>query len=296
MDCTLDILVARPDVGFLPLTVPHLVRSCRFPFRRRRLVVDTAPVSGDYNSRPGIGTLDELRGICRALRDARIVDSIEEINYAEPVRKGIMVRHFGEDPGLTHDYKGYPVYGMAYGIATAETDFYLHFDSDMLLHQGPEANWIAAGIELLGRDPDVLCVLPLPGPPTADGSLHQPYAEYRHDPRGLYIFKAFTSRKFLIDVSRFESALPLRLEHRPAWSGDTARRLQSWEAMVGERLRQSRYVRADLASASAWTLHPLDHGPAFLRALPDIIARVERGEFPAGQAGRFDLLPSLWDV
>lgn len=296
MSCMLDILVSRLDVGFLRLTIPHLVRSCRFPLRRRRLLIDTWPLSGEYAHRPGIGTLDEVNQICEELRDREIVDSVEKIDYSEPIRREIMVRHFGSDPGLTHNAKGYPVYGMAYGIATAGVDYYLHFDSDMLLYQAPETSWIADGISLLHSDPGILCVLPLPGPPTADGSLHQPYTRYSYDPRGHYIFKAFTSRKFLIDVARFESTLPLRLRYRESTPGDPAPGLASWEVMVSELLRDSRYVRADLASPTAWSLHPLDHGPRFVACLPEIIARVERGWFPPGQAGHYDLLPEHWSV
>jgi hypothetical protein len=293
VDCLLDILVSQADVDFLAQTVPHLVRSCRFPFRRRRLLVDTRPLSGDYAARAGVGTVEDLLRLCAALERDGVVDRVEMIDYSESVRLEIMVRHFGEDPDSTHSAKGYPLYGMAYGIATAGAAYYLHFDSDMLLYQAPEASWVAAGIDLLRRDADVLCVLPLPGPPTADGSLDQPYTGYDIDPRGYYVFKAFTSRKFLIDVGRFESALPLRLRYRPSKRGGPPR-LEPWEVLVSDLLRGSRYVRADLASPTAWTLHPPDHGPQFLRSLPEIIARVERGWFPPGQAGKYDLVSELW--
>jgi hypothetical protein len=291
----LDILVSRTDVGFLPLTVPHLVRSCRFPFRRRRLLVDTRPLSGDYASRPGVGTMEDLHQRCHEFLRDGVVDTVQLIDYSEPVRREVMIRHFGVDPGSTHSAKGYPLYGMAYGIATAGTDYYLHFDSDMLLYQAPGASWVGDAIGLFQRDPDVLCVLPRPGPPTADGSLDQPYTGYSYDPRGHYVFKAFTSRKFLIDVARFESALPLRLRYLPGKPG-RAPRLEPWEVLVSDLLRDSRYVRADLASPTAWTLHPRDHGPHFLQSLPEIISRVEQGWFPPGQAGKYDLVPELWAV
>src|SRR5262245_24317376 len=103
MYCTLDILVSRPDLGFIRLTVPHIVRGCRFPFRRRRLLVDTAPLSGQYAGRPGIGTMDELRSVCGALRLAGVVDTVEEIDYSEPLRRKIMTSHFGDATVPTHD-------------------------------------------------------------------------------------------------------------------------------------------------------------------------------------------------
>jgi hypothetical protein len=296
MDCMLNILVSRADVGFLPLTVSHLVRSCAFPFRCRRLLVDSRPLSGEFAARPGIGTLDELHRLCHALRRDGVVDSVAEIDYSEPVRRGIMTRHFGRDLGLTHDSRGCCVYGRAYGIATAGTEYFLHFDSDMLLYQAAGTDWVATGIDLLQSDPNVFCVLPLPGPPTADGSLDQPYNSYSRDLRGHYVFKTFTSRKFLIDVARFESALPLPPPGRPGEAGDSRPCPGSWEAMVSKLLRDSHYVRADLASPTAWTLHPVDHGPEFIRSLPEIIAQVERGWFPPAQAGKYDLVPELWGL
>src|SRR4051794_13370156 len=116
LDCTLDILVSRMDLGFLPLTVPHLVRSCRFPFRRRRLLVDSRAPSGDYALRSGIGTLEDLLRLCQALKRDGVVDTVEVIDNSESVRRAVMRHHFGVDPGSTHSAKGYPLYGMAYGI------------------------------------------------------------------------------------------------------------------------------------------------------------------------------------
>ena len=38
-------------------TIPHLVRMSNFNFIQRVLFMDTAPLSGDKVTRPGIGTL-----------------------------------------------------------------------------------------------------------------------------------------------------------------------------------------------------------------------------------------------
>ncbi|WP_277882143.1 hypothetical protein [Oculatella sp. FACHB-28] len=41
--------------------------------------------------------------------------------------------------------------------------------------------------------------------------------------------------------------------------------------MVSRRLEETEYVRAVLGSPKAWTLHPIDRKPKFIKALPDII-------------------------
>jgi hypothetical protein len=70
--------------------------------------------------------------------------------------------------------------------------------------------------------------------------------------------------------------------------------LWTWESMVSRRLRTSSYIRADLASPKAWTLHSHDHSEDFVEAFPRIIHRVEQGWFPRQQAGRYDLQLEFW--
>ena len=85
--CSLSIMVARTDLPFMMHTIPHLVRSCNFPFFKRVLVMDTAPLSGDKVSRPGVGTLDDLRTCCQKLIDDDIMDEVIEMDYSEEYRR-----------------------------------------------------------------------------------------------------------------------------------------------------------------------------------------------------------------
>ena len=64
--------------------------------------------------------------------------------------------------------------------------------------------------------------------------------------------------------------------------------------MIGYRLQETGFVRADLASTRAWTLHPDERGEPFEAALPDLIARIEKGDYPAEQGGYYDLQFDLW--
>jgi hypothetical protein len=70
--------------------------------------------------------------------------------------------------------------------------------------------------------------------------------------------------------------------------------LDSWEIMVSRKLDQTHYFRGVLANPKAWTLHPKDRSPEFIEALPRIIQRIEAGDYPAEQAGHYDLILKLW--
>jgi hypothetical protein len=299
--CDLSILVARTDTGFMLRTIPHLVRTCRFPFARRFLMVDTAPLGRRYGRKPGIGTAEELQACCTQLLQAGVVDALVPIDYSPDTRRRIYRKHFAGPMRQTHSHGGYPILGSIEALEGSRADYLVHFDSDMLLHQDPGFSWIDEGIKQLRAHPDLLAVLPRSGPPHPDGRLRQQEETgeaYQPDARGIYCFKTFTSRVFLVDPRRFDRLLPLR-PRLPVLdllrNYLTARStMPEWETMIGYRLQETAFVRADLSSTRAWTLHPDERGERFEAALPDLIARIEAGYYPAGQGGYYDLLLDLW--
>ena len=117
--------------------------------------------------------------------------------------------------------------------------------------------------------------------------------------RGLYLFKNFTSRHYLIHKERFLSLLPLKplwlswrdpIKSRLFGSG----KMLCWEAMVQHALEKSHMWRADLMSDQAWSLHPGDRSEKFYQLLPQIIKSVHINEFPEKQRGHFDLKLNDW--
>jgi hypothetical protein len=301
VSCDLSILVARIDTRFMLHTIPHLVRSCRFPFARRFLMVDTAPLGRRYRKRPGIGTAEELQACCAQLLQAGVVDAIVPIDYSPGYRRRIYRKHFAGPMRRTHSNGGYPILGSIAAVEESRADYLVHFDSDMLLYQEPGFNWIDEGIRLLREHPDIVAVLPRSGPPHRDGRLRQQEETgeaFQTDARGLYCFKTFTSRVFLIDRRGFDRVLPLRPRLpvvellRNYLTGYNT--MPEWEVMVGYRLRETAFVRADLASTRAWTLHPEERGERFEAMLPDVIARIESGSYPPEQGGYYDLQLDLW--
>jgi hypothetical protein len=299
--CDLSILVARTDTRFMLQTIPHLVRTCGFPFARRFLMVDTAPLGRRFRRKPGIGTAEELQACCTRLIRAGVMDGMVPIDYSPHYRRRLYGKHVAGPMRQTHSNGGYPILGSIAALEESRADFLVHFDSDMLLYQDPGFSWIDQGIRLLRENPDLLAVLPRSGPPHRDGRLRQQEATgeaFELDPRGIYCFKTFTTRVFLIDRRRFDRLLPLRsrlpvmeLLRNYLTAHNT---MPEWETMIGYRLQETAFVRADLTSTQAWTLHPDDRGERFEAALPGVIARIEAGDYPPEQGGYYDLRLDLW--
>ncbi|MBE7384218.1 MAG: hypothetical protein F6J95_022705 [Leptolyngbya sp. SIO1E4] len=322
MPVSVWILAARTDLPYLQTTIPHLIKTCNYPFVERVLALDTAPLSGDKLQRYGTGSQHDVRQACQALIDAGVMDRIVEIDYDPALVDQIYAKYFGAAQaqlmrGHTHNWKGSTVYASLYCIEKAASDYYLHFDADMLLYQAPDFNWISEAIQLLQTTPTISAIRPLCGPPHPEGKLFQPHS-FKQDERGFYAHKFFSMRAYLVDRRRFAqlSPIPLSWKFKPLWSrwvpkplqaisAKVERRLRpgtgpmqgaisSFEPMTSERLEQTEYVRADLASPKAWTVHPAKHSPEFIQALPHLIQLIEKGIYPSEQAGHYDLDLPAW--
>ena len=200
----------------------------------------------------------------------------------------------------THCFRGYPIYGSFKQFLDTDSKYILHLDCDMIFHEAASFSWIKEGIKVMEENEDILCVLPRGGPPTKDGSLQQGTTPYKTDEkRGLFLFKNFTSRHYLMHRERFLSLLPLKplwlswrepIKSRLFGNG----KMLCWETMVEHALKKSDLWRADLMTDQAWSLHPGDRSAEFYQLLPQIIDSVNRNEFPEEQRGHFDLRLCNW--
>lgn len=297
--CTLSINICLTDLPFLSHTIPHIVKSCRYPFVERMLVIDTAPMKGRYRNNSSLPNMIELEKAAQELVNQGYIDTVVKVDYKPKVLISIIKKHLGHSIWETHDFRDAPIYAYLYAYEVAQGDYFLHFDADMLLYQAAGYNWIEAGIEYLKKYPEILTVTPLPGPPDKNLNLKQQEVSYKYDLRGFFTFKEFTARRYLLDRRRFDDCLPLPLSYI-SWKRRLASyltrhsALERWEGMLTNKLLASKYIRADIASPKAWTLHALEHGTKFLELLPDIITRIEQGDYPAGQTGDYDLQLELW--
>lgn len=290
--CTLSFLASCYDVGFLEHTIRHVVRACRYPFLERILNIDLDSGRGD--------ALLTLRQICQRLIADSVIDRVVEFDRTIAHDSALVARYF--DPSRIRrprDHRNIPLFGWVSGIEACTTQYLLHFDCDILLHHQPGYNWIDEGVRLLRRRGDIMSVAPHPGPPALNGMVYQrATVKWRRDD-GFLAFNSFTTRRYLIDTERFQEFLPVRLTHCP-WKKRIRRWFRgqgtanTWERHMKTALAESRFCRADLDTPHAWTLHCKPRGKLFEDALPQIIARIERGEFPERQAGHYNLKLDLW--
>ncbi len=208
--------------------------------------------------------------------------------------------HLGKPYRETHCFRGYPIHGSIRQFHHKESDYILHLDCDMLFYEKEGFSWIATGIRLMEENEDILCVLPRGGPPTSEGDLHQGTTHYKKDDsRGVFLFKNFTSRHYLIHRERFLGMLPMK----PTWLSWREPiksllfgngKMLCWETTVEKAMEQSTLWRADLMTDEAWSLHPGERSIEFHEKIPSITKQVIQGHFPATQAGHFDLRLGDW--
>ena len=295
------IFTARSDASFIAHTLPSLFQMLKKANVTPQVVIDTTTPGGVLGK---ASTKTHLSGLLDKLSVLQEKGHLFKTDQFSPDLREVQMLssiHFGVPHRETHCFRGYPVHGSIHQFHQKDSDYILHLDCDMIFYESPGFSWIQEGIKIMEQNEDILCVLPRGGPPTKDDTLHQGNTVYKVDEnRGLYLFKNFTSRHYLIHKERFLSLLPLK----PLWLSwrepiksrlfGTGKML-CWEAMVEHALDKSNLWRADLMTDQTWSLHPADRSEQFYQLLPQIIDSVNLNEFPEEQRGHFDLRLSDWN-
>ena len=294
------IFTARSDASFIAHTLPSLFQMLKKANVTPHVVIDTTTPGGVLGK---ASNKTHLSGLLDKLNALKEEGHLFETDQFSPDLKEVQMLssiHFGVPHRETHCFRGYPVHGSIHQFHQKDSDYILHLDCDMIFHETLGFSWIKEGIRIMEENEDILCVLPRGGAPTKGGSLHQGTTSYKVDEnRGLYLFKNFTSRHYLIHRERFLSLLPLKplwlswrepIKSRLLGNG----KMLCWEAMVQHALEKSHMWRADLMTEKAWSIHPGDRSHEFYKLLPQIIDSVNRNEFPAEQRGHFDLRLKDW--
>lgn len=245
----------------------------------------------------------ELSDIIEILEEIKIQHSFEvEVLSPDPDEvRHLSKIHMGKPYWETHCFRGYPIHGSIRQFHKDDSDYILHLDCDMIFYEKEGFSWITKGIRLMEENEDILCALPRGGAPTSDGKLHQGTTHYaKDDSRGVYLFKNFTSRHYLINRKRFLELLPMKplwlswrepLKSRLFGNG----KMLCWESIVEHAMENSIFWRADLMTSKAWSIHPGERCEKFKKLIPQVINKVNLGEYPKGQAGHFDLLLDCWE-
>lgn len=294
-ECTFVLLTNPNDVQFVNEIIQHLLRMCSIHFREVIVVADDLP---------------QARATSPKHCHVQLFELIEELLHNNTVSRCVRLstipsltlasKYFGSQISATRDHRGVPLFGWIAGLESAKTDFVVHFDSDILLHQAKGHDWINEGITLIQEDPLAMFVSPLPGPPTPDRKFFDQDFPPTFDKRGNFRFKTFSSRRFLVSKDRLDNLLPTPMQYisnkrRLLMQFGLGNALWTWEYCVSYALERSKYYRVNLRSPNAWAIHCPNHGRAWLRYLPALIKEVECGNYPVEQGGHYDLLLSAWN-
>jgi hypothetical protein len=299
---TLQINLAPPDLKHVRYTLPHQLRRWAPQVDEILLTVDVHRSRGRYGEgweegRVGLRAL--LDECCQAYPRARAL----EVDYAQEVATRLSRAYFGGQPIPLKDYAGAPFYAYIFGIDAAQHEYVLHMDSDMLFGGGG-AGWIEEAVGLLAARGDVFACNPLPGPPTADGTLRSQVLEREPSPSLAYRARGVSTRILLLDRRRLRE----RLAPITIWPAPTKRQyLQAWldgnppkhtlEDCISRAMAKQGLLRIDFLGAAPgmWSLHPPFRSPQFYVQLPRLIEQIETGVVPEGQRGDHDLNDSMVD-
>jgi hypothetical protein len=240
---------------------------------------------------------------------------MQEVDYSADAREAVRRRFFSRERQCPlKAFDGGPFYAYFYGLLSANADYVLHMDSDMLFGGGSQT-WLGEAVAVIEADPAALFAGPLPGPPRADGELKGSHGSFpglenvRPPVRLDYPFPAFkfasvSTRVFLMSLARFDERVGSLLLVRP----DARRRVQAglyrqepW-TMPAEEVLTAAMVKQDLSridflgqGPGMFSLHPPYRSAEFYRCLPTLIQRIERGDIPDGQLGDYDVNGSMVD-
>jgi hypothetical protein len=293
------IFTARSDALFIESSIPSLIKISEKINSKINLILDTSDPTGVLGTSLPQSDLNEITSKIENLQSFLNFDFVTTAYDLKSIQSKNRLQ-FNYPHKETHCFRGYPIYGSFKQFFDNDADYILHLDCDMIFYESPGFSWIEEGTRIMEENEDILCVLPRGGPPTRDGLLHQGTTDYRvDDKRGLYLFKNFTSRHYLIHKERYMSLLPLRPQWL-SWREPIKSRLFGngkmlcWETMVEKALDKSNLWRADLMTDQAWSLHSGDRSEEFYNLLPKIIDCVNNSKFPEEQRGHFDLQLNNW--
>jgi hypothetical protein len=250
---------------------------------------------------------------------ATLVDSapdtrrLIEVDYGEATAQQVADEFFNGGRVPSKDCYGAPFYPYFVGLRSVPTRYVLHMDCDMLFGGGA-AGWLVEAIGLLESRPEVLFVSPLAGPPGASARIPRDVrrAQRRTQSFGsspvledeasrTYRLRHVSSRIFVADLERLREVSPVPVFDAPPWTFGSDLATTPYlpaEISLSGLMHQRGLLRLDYLGKGAgmWFVHPGQRGPAFVSNLPNLIAALERNEFPVAQSGHFELSDSWLDA
>jgi hypothetical protein len=298
---TLQINMAPSDLPHAVHTLPHQLRQWRGQVDEVLLTVDLRRSTGHYAT-----AWDErLPGFLRLMQEHTSKDSaihVREVDYSSQAREKVSRQFFGNQLIPDRDYMGAPFYAYFAGFSQARYDYILHMDSDMLFGGGSQT-WLAEAIRLMQQRPEVVACNPLPGPPTADGTLLSQTLVPAPYTSPAFLSEGVSTRIIFFNRQRLLSLLAPLSVFAPSWHRAYLARLagippyEPAESSLSTGARQKGVMRMDFLGEEPgmWALHPPYRSALFYERLPFLIRQIETDDIPEGQRGDHDLNQSMID-
>lgn len=301
---SLQINFAPPDARFAGTVLPHQLRVWANQ-------VDEIVLSLDLNrSRSAqFGTdWDEHVETIRSILDAACREHpharVREVDYSPAARRAVSDSFFGGQLAPLKDFRGGPYYSYFRGLLDCTHPLVFHIDADMMFG-GTSQRWMAEAVELLRSDDDALVINPLPGPPSADGTMVES-DQYlpRKVAQDTYAFSYVSTRIFLADLKRLRERLcPLPADRLPGLrmrlGALRARRTTHDlpENVLSRAMAAANMHRLDMLGSSPgmWAIHPVTRDQRYYQSLSRLIERTERGDVTPEQRGRYNVHQSMLD-
>lgn len=298
---TLQINLAPTDLPHARYILPHQLRQWAGQVDEVLLVVDLHQSRGRFAE----GWKERLPGL-RLLIDECCTQyahaHARDVDYSDEIAARLGALFFGGKSVPVKDWNGGPFYSYFFGLYAAKYDYVFHMDSDMM-YGGGSSTWITEAVQLLTERADVLLCSPLPGPPTADGSLRSQTLEPEAYPPLAFRDSRLSTRHFLFDRNRFYA----RIKHLPLTPAPSFR---AWQALIernppydlpevifSRAMSEHGLLRMQFLGndPGMWSLHPLYRPQTFYDRLPTLIQQIEAGAIPEAQRGCHDLNESMID-
>jgi len=313
---TLQINLHPSDVRHAVSTLDHQLAVWGGQVDRTVLTVDTRQSrSGRYRDAQYEDNRSRLFRLIERLAGERSGVELVEVDYSPRAMAATKERYFSRAEAYPEKaFDGGPFHAYFYGLMAADADYIVHMDSDMLFGGGSQ-RWLDEATGWFDKVPQALFTGPLPGPPRPDGTLADlhgamPGKRSLPAPQRLrcdypaYRFQSVSTRIFVFNQKRFDTKLGSFDVLRP----DFKRRLRAQvfkqapvtmpaEEAMTDTLLKRQFCRIDfLGSGSGlYSLHPPYRTEQFYRELPNLIARIVRGDIPEAQRGDYDINASMID-
>ena len=300
------------DIGYVPVLLPHQVRAWAPQVERIHVTLDThGAVAGHYKAVDMEAKLARMRETLAAIAADEPKLVIDEVDPSPEARARVARQWFGRDDMPLKAWNGSPIYAYLFGMSATGADQVVHFDGDMLFGGG-STDWVAEALDVLHEEDDCAFVSPLSGPPHPDGELigqGEHWKDTRFGPiegrERAYRFNTVSTRIFLTSITllkeRLGGPVPMRAPGLKEWLFaallENPRETIELERMLAEAMAASGLCRIDMLGSAPgmWTLHPPYRSDEFYARLPELVHRVETGDLPEGQLGRYDLGAPLID-